>query len=67
VLAGARTPSSSSIVGTFISLGVLGFWIWYIARGQLARKWIEGGLASILLAEFTYLEWLKSRRGHPGE
>lgn len=66
VLAGALDRSSSSIFGTAIALGVLGFWIWYVSRGFLAGKWIDAGLASILVAEVTYLEWLKRRRRPSG-
>jgi hypothetical protein len=65
-LAGTWEPSSSGILRTGIALGVLGFWIWYLARGFLAGKWIDAGLASILVAETTYLEWLKRRRGPSG-
>jgi hypothetical protein len=38
VIAGAWSPSSSSVPGTVVALGVLGFWIWYLARGFLAGK-----------------------------
>ena len=65
-LAGTWEPSSSGILRTWIALGVLGFWIWYLARGFLAGKWIDAGLASILVAEITYLEWLKRRRRPSG-
>jgi hypothetical protein len=66
VLAGAWGPSPGSMVRTAIALGVLGFWIWYLARGFLAGKWIDAGIASVLVAEVTYLEWLKRRRGPSG-
>jgi hypothetical protein len=66
VIAGAWSPSSSSMPGTVIALGVLGFWIWYLARSFLAGKWIDAGIASILVAEVTDLEWLKRRRGPSG-
>ena len=52
--------------GTWVALGVLGFWVWYIARGFLAGAWIDAGLAAVLVAELTYLEWLRSRRGGRG-
>src|SRR4051812_10764513 len=61
VHAGAWTPSPSTFVGTVIGLGVLGVWIWYLGRGFLAGKWIDAGIASVLVAERTYLEWLKRK------
>ncbi len=63
VVAGAWTPASKSILGTIFSLSVLGFWIWLLARGFLGGEWLDATLASILVAEVTYLEWLKHRRG----
>ena len=66
VLAGAWERSAGSIVGTAIALGVLCFWIWYLARGFLAGTWIDAGIASVLVAEVTYVEWLKRRRGPSG-
>jgi hypothetical protein len=63
VRAGAWRRSSGGMINALVGLAVLGFWIWYLARGFLAGKWIDAGLASILVAEFAYLEWLKRGRG----
>ena len=59
----SRRSSGGTIINALVGLAVLGFWIWYLARGFLAGKWIDAGLASILVAEYTYLEWLKRGRG----
>jgi hypothetical protein len=53
-------------IGAVIGLAVLGFWIWYLAKGFLAGKWIDASIASVLIAEFAYLEWFKARHGHAG-
>jgi hypothetical protein len=53
-------------IGAVIGLAVLGIWIWYLAKGFLAGKWIDASISSILVSEFAYLEWLKARHGRAG-
>lgn len=60
---GALAPLSESFVETLIKIGVLGVWIWCLSRAFIAGEWLDAGLASILVAEVVYFEWLTSRRG----
>jgi hypothetical protein len=59
--------SSRGPVRVLVGLAVLGLWIWYTARGFAAGKWIDASIASVLVAEFAYLEWFMASRGTSGE
>jgi hypothetical protein len=65
ILAGAFTRPPGDAIGTLIAFAVLGFWIWYIARGFFSGHWIDAGLASILVAEVT-LSGMAQAQGAPG-
>ena len=55
-------PSAPDRSGTIVALAVLAVWVWVIARSFSAGLWLDATLIALVIAEFVYLEALKSRR-----
>jgi hypothetical protein len=58
----AWRSSLRSPLGALVGLAVLGFWIWSLARGFSAGKWVDASITAVVLAEFAYLEWFVAIR-----